>query len=268
MKDKLILFVSYILLFGFQSCEIREPETKPDFAKTGKQMFDHSALNIYDMLRDFDEILFLDTYKKTPDSLKYIFVSEYLQQYEIENSLGNQWNIIRIGNYSNDTIYTIITDSISIHSTGAIWKIREYNADNYVVISCLSDRKWRIKFIGTNTFYWNIDTELILECADSSNPLMFQTGNFKITGDGILESKDEFPQQVRVNYQIKDSLSHVANDWLFPSGSIDVTAEDLNTNKKESANGRYFIDSENENKIEITYQGRTQLYQNWIYSNY
>lgn len=268
MKDKLILFVSFILVLGFQSCEIREPESKPDFAKTGKQMFDYSALNVYDMLRYFDKILFLDTYKKTPDSLKYIFVSEYFQQYKIKNSLGNSWDIIRIGNYSNDTVYTILTDTISIHSTGAIWKIRESYTDNYAEISCLSDKKWQIKFVGRNTSYWNINTELMLECTDSTNPLMFQSGNFKIIGEGILESEDGFPQHVRVNYQIKDSLSHVQNNWLFPSGSIDVTAEDLNTNQKESANGRYFIDSKNENKIEITYHGRTQLYQNWIYSDY
>lgn len=267
MRNKLILLVSLIVLLGFNSCEIREPQIKPDFAVAGKQMFDNSAQNIYDMMRYFDRVLFLDTYKKTPDSLKYIFVSEYFQQYKINNSLGNNWFIMSNGYYSNDTVYSIITDANSIHSTGAIWKIRESYADSYAVISCLSDKKWQIKFSGRNGTVWNINTEINLDCTDSSDPLMFETGNFKITGSGILESVDGYSQHVRINYQVKDTLNHVQNNSIYPSGSIDVTAEDLETNQKESANGRYFINSKNAYKIEITYHGRTQVYQNWIYSD-
>ena len=265
MRSKLILLVSLIVLLGFNSCEIREPATKPDFAVAGKQMFDYSAQNINDMTRYFDKVLFLDAYKKSPDSLKFKFVTEYFPQYQIINSWGNNWNIIGIGNYYNDTVYSIITDSNSIYQPGAIWKLRESYADSYAVISCLSEKKWQIKFSGRNGSVWNINTEINLECTDNVNPLMFQTGNFKIIGSGILDSEEGYSQHVRINYLVKDTLTHIQNNSIYPSGSIDVTAEDLETNQKETANGRYFINSKNENIIEITYHGRTHEYQNWIY---
>lgn len=266
MKDKLILLVSFMLVLGFQSCEIREPEIKPDFAKTGKQMFNYADENIFNLIGLFDKVLFLDTYQNTTDSLKYKFKDDYFQQYLIKNPVVNKWYFIRTSD--NDTIYTIITDSKSIHSPNAEWLINEKYNNNFCTIQCVSDKKWQVKMLQGYLSFWHAEAGLNIECTDSVAPSLYQTGNFKITGDGILESAESYTQQVRLTYQIKDTLVHRQSVWVFTEGSIDVSAKDLETNQSESANGRYYMNRDNKNELEITYHNRTQIYDNWYDTSY
>lgn len=261
MKNKQILFLGFILLLGFNSCVIREPETKPDFVSTGKRMFDYSQNNIYNFTRYFDKVLFLDAYSKTPDSLKQNFRDSYFPQYDIKKTDGNKWYIIRTSD--SDTIYTVITDANSIQIPGAIWKLREQYTDSFCTVNCVSDQNWQLKATASQLNFWNLSAGLNFECTDNVAPLLYQTATFKITGGGSMLSAESYMQQVRISYQIKDALIHDSSSRTFTTGSIDVSAEELETKKYELTNGRYFLSSTNGSFYEITYHGRSQIYDNW-----
>lgn len=258
MKNKLFLLINFLLLLGFSSCEIREPESKPDITETGRQIFHYSETNIFQLVSLFDKALGINNYINTPDSMKEMNRQLYLSSYGVCHD-KNKWYLKQ----NLDTVFSIVIDSNSIHTIGAVWKIKEQYADSFCTVRCLAFNKWQISSVENRYAPWIVNSQLNLNCSDSISPLSFRTADFSITGNGDLLSYGNSLQTVHITYAITDKLVHESADTKIASGSIGVVAIDLDTNQTESAIGEYIISTNQTQWMKITFKERIHTYQNW-----
>ncbi|MDD3320787.1 MAG: hypothetical protein PHS59_05020 [Paludibacter sp.] len=259
-KINSILFFM-LLIVSFSSCEISEPENKPDFAQPASEMFYFTSTLISNEIRLFDKLLFLESYLNMDDSIKQVFKNQYFQQYEIVHPISHIYLFVR--NSDNDTIYTILTDTNSIHLQGAVWKIKEQYQDSFSVVNCKGNEKWEMHKVEDSNSKQHRELILQLQCRDSVPAILFQNTNFGITGNGVSENINYGIQNLRISFQIKDTLVYQGEQNSITEGSININADDDENNKHETTNGRYFVDTENESNYEITYHNRTRIYKTY-----
>ncbi|MFZ4724855.1 MAG: hypothetical protein ACOYMD_05375 [Paludibacter sp.] len=259
MKTKYPIII-LLLLMLFTSCVIREAEPKPDFTKTGYQILRASESGIFELITLFDNSLKINNYINTPDSLKEVTKKKFFVTTQIKYEKPNKWNLTQ-NNF--DTISTIVSDSISLNKIGAIWFVKERKADDYCKIECIANNKWKIIALKTTIYGLTENANLIFECTDGKNPMSFKTSNFIITGSGDLTSIFQEEQNVYLTYSIKDKLMNDTTYSRIISGSMDLTAKDLETNQSSTATATYSKQNGGKASLIIDSNGYTNTYDNW-----
>ena len=241
-------------MLGFTSCVIREPEDKTTLTKGGYQLFTRFEADIAEQTRMFDKVLFVDKYMNTPDSLKTRFRNEYFDIY----SLRFKQNICNFVNLNNDTVYKVITDSHSIHTSGTEWLIKGSN-QYYLKVTCLQKNKWQLSVFKTYMAYSDYlsKSNLELTCTDTIAPALYQNANFEITGNAeFVENYFRYP--VVISYMISEPLKHNNTSVLFKAGLVTITANDSRENNTASTEARYM--NTLSPSVEIKFNGVTSTY--------
>jgi len=259
-KSNYFIVVFCLLVLGFTSCVIREPEDKTTLTKGGYQLFTRFEADISEQTRLFDKVLFLDKYINTPDSLKARFHNEYFDIY----TLRFKQNICNFVNLSKDTVYKVITDSHSIHATGAEWLIKSSD-QTYLKVTCLQKNKWKLSVFKTYmTYSYSLnESNLELTCTDTIAPALYQNANFEITGNAKL-IEDNYSYSVVFDYVIGEPLKHNNTSVLFKDGLVTITANDSVHNRTATTEARYI--NAISPSVEIKFNGVTSTYKNNIYS--
>jgi len=265
MKKKLFLLTNLLLVFCLSSCEIEAPEYESDYTKTGKEMFLNTEAHVVSWVSRFDDALKLDTYMNTPDSMKETIRQLYFTSNGIRHEKPNNWYIM----LNADTICTIMTDSKSIHTVGAVWQFKMVNANKFSTISCLAPNKWQIKVVEVSSYRWLDNADIEVVCTDITAPPAFRDSHFEISGQGNMTSVPLYGQQVNITYKITDKLVHDPSTFMFSSGSFEIEAFDLDKAKMELATGEFVKAIGDKRWIQITSRGRTQIYPDLnYYGNY
>ena len=278
MKTNFYKLSILYIVFAFASCEIEEPQTKPDYTLGGKQMFDRAETHVK-MLTDWMDIMLkMNTYILTTDADKQKIEDKYFPNYKIRNAGTNAWSLIQM----SDTICTIYTDGKPFTTAGANWGIKKNNMVIPCPISCISANKWATKVtnfaLNNNSSYYyddfynpysysnNYNTEtfttdsIIFNC-EKATPEDFSTNNFEVSGKGefLLENNT---QKVKLTYLIDKKLKHIANSsYNMSSGKYNLLAQDMKNSKKKAIGSADFeITLGDERTITIEYNGRKQNY--------
>lgn len=250
-----------ICILTFVSCEIREPEDKPDMLKPGEQMFYICSQNIGELCNLMDKVLLLENYQNSNDADKEIFRNRYFSQYNIMNDGLNTYYYIQKD--FKDTAFTVITNNKSIFLNETTWKVRAYNRDSFCSISCVDVNKWEIKSKGIRGC--ESSDSLQFHCLDSSKPLLFQTNRFSIIGNGVLVSEGQYPQDIRISYKTTQPLILDSTSHNILQGEMDMEAENLKTKRNETSKIRFFLNDKNQSKYELTYQDRIKTKDNFYF---
>jgi hypothetical protein len=259
MKTKYQIII-LLHLIVFTSCQIREAEPKPDFTKTGYQILRNAESGIFKLITLFDNSLKINNYINAPDSLKEITKKMFFVSIQMKYEKPNKWYLTQ-NNF--DTISTIVSDTISLNTIGAIWFVKERKLDEYCKIECIAYNKWKIIAFKTNIFGLTESASLIFECTDKIHPLSFKTSNFTITGNGDLTSIFKEEQNVYITYSINDKLQNDTTNSRLRSGSLDLTAKNLKTNQFSSATVAYIKQTTGKIWLQIVSNGYTNTYDNW-----
>lgn len=257
MKTNFIIIL--LTVFVFSACIIREPDPNPDVTKTGKELFQHTEFSILSLTNHFDIALRIDTYRNTPDSLKETVRQTYLENYGVILKKPSTWYL----KYKKDTLYTIISDTKSIQSTGASWSVKNSTSNKFTTITSLSANKWKIEAAESEVGNWEQNSDLEIRCTDATTPASFGTSNFKIMGNGVLKLTSS-RQNVIVNYSITDSLKRVPNLYLFRGGKVSMSAKENNSAVNELATAEYITNTSKYPFVRITYKSYSQVYENWV----
>ena len=259
MKTKYQIIMLFPLMF-FTSCVIREAEPKPDFTKTGYQILRASESGIFELITLFDNSLKINNYINSPDSLKENIKKKFFVSTQIKYEKPNKWNLTQ---NNSDTISTIVSDTLSLNAIGAIWYVKERKTDDYCKIECIANNKWKIIAFNTTIYGLTESANLIFECTDSKIPLSFKTSNFTITGNGDLTSIFQEEQNAYITYSITDKLLNDTTNSRFGSGSLDLTAKDLETKQSSTATATYMKQTGGKISLQIVSNGYTNTYDNW-----
>ncbi len=247
-------------LMFFTSCVIREAEPKPDFTKTGYQILRASESGILELITLFDNSLKINNYINSPDSLKENIKKKFFVTTQIKYEKPNKWNLTQ---NNSDTISTIVSDTISLNVVGAIWYVKERKTDDYCKIECIASNKWKINAFKTTIYGLSVSANLIFECTDSKVPLSFKTSNFSITGNGDLTSIFQEEQNVYIAYSIEEKLMNDTTNNCISSGTLDLTAKDLDTKQSSTATATYMKKTGGKISLQIVSNGYTNTYDNW-----
>ncbi len=262
MKKVIFYLLCLITFVLIPACEIEEAEPKPDFAKPASQMFYYSSANIFDKMRLFDKMLFLESYLDMNDTLQQeSFIKDYFQ-YRIEKESVGKYNFVELIN--NEVRYTIFTDEASIYSIGTEWHILEYPGDSVCKVKYLGGNEWKLNKTETNYYGFNEDIELVFKLNDTIAPLLFQTGNFCVFGNGVLNTAGNYLSSVQISYNIKDSLVYSPISKNILEGNLELEGENKEDHKLISAVGTFLGGDLDEVKYQVLFNNRTKTYQNYL----
>jgi len=264
MKNKLFLLANLLLVLCLSSCEIESSECESEYTTTGKEMFLHTEAHVVSWVGRFDDALKLDTYMNTPDSLKETIRQLYFTSFGIGHSKPNSWSVL----LNADTICTVVTDSKSIHTVGAIWSFKMGNANEFSTISCIAPNKWQIKVVEVSSYHWLDNADFEVVCTDVAAPPAFSDSHFEISGQGNMTTGSSYGQRVNIKYKTTDNLVHDPSTFMFSSGGFEIEAFDLDKDKKELATGEYLKAMGDDRWVQITSRGRTQIYSDLYYYQY
>lgn len=263
METKVKLLLALLTVLLFSSCVIREPEIRPDYTKAGFQMYQNSENQIIKLTDLFDVALMLDSFIKTPDVSKPDFRKKYLPGYEVLHSNDSNY-YFRIKN-STDTAYYFRTNSKSLQSVNTEWLVKGNSVfENYTIIKCKALKNWQITLNDfDNNWIQNADINFV--CTEKLSPVSYQNSNFSLTGNGNLTSEGVYKQEVKISYNINDSLRHEPETLRFKNGILNITAIDLETNQTETTSAEYIDANSSEWRVKIIYNGRTQIYDRYLH---
>ena len=245
-----------LLAFSSIACVIREPETKPDLTQTGKEMFLQAESEVINLLTLFDNALKINSYKNTPDLLKEEKRELYFPLYIIKHKYPNIWYVCA----QTDTLCTIVTDSNSIHTNGAVWQIKTRFSKNYYQLKCNEFNNWQISSSKINYVSWICTDSLDLTCTNLKAPLSFEKAGFTIKGKGEMNS--DRGEDILLKYEIIKPLEHDSTVWMFKAGSLDLSATEILNNRTKTAIAEYKNALVKNRSVQIIYDDRTKLYEN------
>lgn len=265
MKTNLHILLTLLLIAALGACVVHEPEIKPDYTKAGFQMYQNSENQIVKLTDLFDVALMLDSFIKTPDASKQDFRTKYLPRYEVLHSDDSNY-YFRINNSTDtDTVYYFRTNSKSLQSVNTEWLVKGNSVfENYTIIKCKALKNWQIT-INESDNKWIQDADIKFVCTEKFSPVSYQNSNFSLTGSGVLTSVGVYQQKVKISYNINDSLRHEPETLRFKSGILNITAIDLETNQTETTSAEYIDANNSEWRVKIIYNGRTQIYDRYLY---
>lgn len=274
------IFKLFVLVFivGLSSCGIDDMQSKPDYTKPGKQMFDQTDQNVKLLTGWLDLLLKMNTYIQAPEANRITVEDTYFTKYKIRNSALNTWSLIEQG----DTVCRIIVDGKPFTETGAKWEIQAKNMLSPCPFVCINSSKWMLTVsnfavykptsVYSSDAYYNsysstgIVTTFITDslCFESEtlSPESFEKSNFQISGKGeYLQTNNN--QKVQISFFIEQNLKHVANSYFtVNSGKLSLTALDLKNLQSGEASAEFETLIGDNRKLTIVYNGRTQIYPN------
>jgi hypothetical protein len=267
---KVVLFIWIVI--GWSSCGIDEQQPKPDYTKTGKQMFDNTEDHIRMVTDWLDIMLKLNTYIQAADTDKITVEDSFFSEYKIRKSSLNTWSLIHL----RDTTYQIIVDGSSFTTSGATWKIKTKNMLTPCVFSCVNSSNWLLNVtdfaidkLTNNEFYYPYSTRRTTHITDSLNfnsesthPQCYKAYNFKVSGKGEFLQLNNC-QKIQFSYLITQDLKHVTDSYYnINSGKYSLSAVDLSNFRLATSTAEFETLMGDVRKITIVYEGRTQVYPN------
>lgn len=256
MKHTIYLLLAVASLMS--SCIIREPENREVLTQSGLNLSWQANDVLTNELRMLDKVLFIQSYSDTANTYKSAFLKETFPQYNLKFS-GNSWYITDSG---KDTVYTILTDSKSIHQPGAEWQVAYFRNTLHLTIKCAEKNKWQllVSKVDSTYGYRLYKTDLTVFCSDASAPVTYQKGNFEVTGSSSFGSY--VPYFFRFN--INEALKHDKISTNFSQGKMTVEVNDTINNRKSST----VVDYLNNGSIQITFNGIKQVYDHQYYTDF
>ena len=239
------------------SCEIREPEEKPDYTKTGEQMFHVAESEISFAIQQLDYILKFNSYFNATGSLKDQLKGLYFPNYSINQISSSNWII----NNSTDTLISFITDTKSFNEIGSEWKIKRRFFNEYFSIKCIDNKKWFLK-TDSLEYYNRISSDsLVFECNNVLQPSTFQFSNFSISGKCNLLLN--YSNQVHLNFETVTPLVYDSTLFMIKSGSLKINAIELSTQRTKEATAEYLSADSSKKNVKISIDGFSKTYQYW-----
>ena len=263
---------SFILvaIVALSSCGIDNGEPKPDYTKTGKQMFDRTEANIQLLTGWVDMMFKMNTYIQASPANKIAIEDKFFTNFKLRNSSLNTWSLIEQG----DTVYQIIVDGNDFTKAGSNWKIKTSGMTYFCPFICVDSNNWLLKVsdfpvqkegyivnysdYSTITF---ITDSLNFKC-DIESPESFSAYNFQVSGKGKFLLTNNL-QNVLISFQIDKELKHIANSYFnISSGKYSLSALDLNSSKSGTSTAEFETLIGNNRRVTVVYNGRTQVYTN------
>ena len=259
MKTRQIIISFGLVLALMSSCVIREPESKSELTKGGMQMFREAETDIKRQTEIFDIMLFLDSYIRTPDQLKFLYLKNN-SEYGIRVNQNKYY--FRL-NYS-DSLCVDFAPTQSMFNSGEEFFIvnSKFQYDS-IRVKCIQKNKWKITSTDLHFKEWNIDQpQLNISCADTVSPAYYKKAHYTLTGNSrlLLES---FVQDITLDYKITEPLVHSIDNVFFRAGAIETIAKDStsSSNLQQTSVGRYL--NTEPLSVEISIRGISFIYKNW-----
>jgi hypothetical protein len=263
MKTNLHILLTLLLIAALGACVVHEPEIKPDYTKAGFQMYQNSENQIVKLSELFDVALMLDSFIKLPDASKAGFRTKYLHNYEI--LISDNSNYLLLERATSDTLYYFKTNAKSFQSVNSEWLVKgESIFENYIKVKCVDSNYWQISLKDSDK-NWIQNADIKFVCTGKQAPASYFNSKFSLSGIGELTSIGDYQQKVKISYTITDSLKHEPETIRFKSGILNITAIDLETNQTETTSAEYIDANSSEWRVKIIYNGRTQVYQKYLY---
>jgi hypothetical protein len=262
MKLNLYIIFAILVVIVFNACVLREPESKPDITKTGKQMFLNAEAEIQTLIMLSDYAIKLETYWNTPDSLKETVRQKYFSNNGINHVGTNKWYICT----KYDTICSIITDLKSIHSVNAKWLIQYRNTAHSIVLKCIEINKWQVSTFETPIYNWISTDTIEIKSTNKSTPKSFGESYFYVSAKGVLNSRND--QNIQLQYNTVENLTQDSAKQVFKSGILDLTATEVQTSKTKKAIAEYLSSSSDNKSVKISIDGYTKTYTGYEIENY
>jgi len=250
------LAILFIATLCFVSCQIQEPQTPPDYTKTGRIMFSFSDRNICFYSNLFDKLLRMNTYIQAADSDKQNVEDSYFESFKIRSKDNKTWYLINSG----DTIYTINSDNKPFSSIGSKFSIKRMYC-NPITFENTGNNQWNIKTKNINLQDSIIATELNFNCTSDSIPKSFESADFNITGNTKF-IVNQYNNQITFSCSITKSFKHLKNSSFcnFNIGACTLTAYNNITLEEGSTQAEFEKLATDMQKIKIIYNNRTQTY--------
>ena len=261
MKQVFKILSGITMVLMLNSCVIDEPTAKPDAFLPANEMFDYTSKLLANEMRGFDKILFLEIYRQLDDSSKNVFNQQFFQQYLIDQVQPNVYVFLNV--YNLEKVYTIQTDTNSIHTPGAVWKISQQNQPHFCIVSCIDTGKWELNDANLN--YSNeYSVSLQFTCNDTIPAFLLQSTDFTITGSGQIDASPYSDRYVKIEFQISDALHYKGSINGIVEGSFDISADAVQRDKKVNCKAQFFVNDNNEQKIELNYQNKNKIVNNHL----
>ncbi len=257
-----VIFAVFLAI-SFSSCLLREADRKPDTTLVGKQLFLNAESNIVSLISLSNFAFKLETYRNTPDSLKETIRQKYFLTYGVTNLSLNRWAIFN----KYDTLCIITTDGNSIHKLNAEWKILTKRSNsNFITLKCSNFNTWNIYSNLLNIYSWSSTDSISMKCTESVAAKTFNENKFEISAKGHLTSN--FGTRVLLEYNTIQVLKHDSTAIAFKTGSLNVSALNLETSKVKTATIEFIDALKQDRSVRISIDGLQQTYQNIMGYNY
>lgn len=227
----------------------------------GKQAHFYLEHNIHIYLFDFFDIaLRMNYYLLAPPEKRLEMEDRYFPECKIRQLNTNQW----AGILRQDTLFQLKTDGKSLSEKNASWILGKSQLDKQKeTITCLNDGKWEVQVIGLAGPYWGgwiTDAIFQVEHRKEGMPDGFKNSDWTITGKGTCF--DQY-SQILLHFESKEPWEYIENsDTLLQEGSIEIIAEDIGKQLKETIQVRIEPLPGKGRKIQLTYKGKTYIYVN------
>ena len=232
---KHIYFILLLVVLGFSSCVIREPEDKVVLVRSGSNILNLIQQFIVKESNMLDKALAVNAFSGKDSLVRKALVEDYLG---VQYQMSNMGNVSAISSKFNTVKYLVFRDSLPLDSVGAIWQVKSIDYFSMgVVIKCVGKNKWNVEVYPVDSTYL---TQSVLEfsCLDSIKPVLFQKSNFEIKGSGRMVQQN-YQYDVFLDFSIEQPLEHSLREVGLRNGRMVINTTNTKDSKSSKTEATY-----------------------------
>ncbi|OFY39235.1 MAG: hypothetical protein A2X18_04240 [Bacteroidetes bacterium GWF2_40_14] len=265
MKKMIFSLVIAVLGLTTTSCILEEGDTPPRETKAGKLIFDYSEQFISANLALADIAIKVNKFSETPADQKNAIEDRFFPQFK-PRATGNTWALL-------NSDYVITTDGKSLETTGAKWRVSQYEGKFIVNIECTGDKQWKLTSQNSQDWQYTGNTDLLVKAllpAKTVGPYLYDysvdgTCNFMSIHSGNYENSNRInctvKEPMKFIYRGQQSYFQSYSNFYAAGGKIEMIVNNMSDPEKRDLIIADLSSSVGTNIVNrITFKGITQVW--------